>query len=124
MIYAPLSWVRKIQKFSIAFILGNFLILLTVCVIFGFCFKFLYENGPGPGFVPINYSLFWNTVGFAVYSFEGIGVVMPIMSTCNCPEKFPKLLAGAIISLTVFYIIFAELCYYTWGNYLTEPIVT
>ena len=81
-----LAWVRKIEKFSLAFIFGNFLILLSCIVIVIFCFKHINEKGPGPGFIPFNYSLYWSMVGFSVYCYEGIGVVMPIMATCSCPE--------------------------------------
>lgn len=62
-------------------------------------------------------------IGFSVYVYEGIGVVMPIMATCNCPDKFPKLLIAAVAFLTFVYIVFAEICYYTFGEHLTAPIV-
>ncbi len=48
---------------------------------------------------------------------------MPIMSTCNCPEKFPFLLASAVTLLTIIYIAFGELCYYTFGNTMDKPII-
>ena len=71
----------------------------------------------------MNYSLFCNMVGFSIYCYEGIGVVMPIMATCDCPERFPTLLAYAVSLLTLIYICFGEFCYYTFGSNLTEPIV-
>jgi proton-coupled amino acid transporter len=62
-------------------------------------------------------------VGFSVYTYEGIGVVMPIMQACDCPEKFNKILLVALFLLTTVYIFFAEVCYYTFGENLTEPII-
>lgn len=122
-VYTLLAWVRKIEKFSLAFIFGNFFILLSCTVIIIYCAKIIDERGPGEGFIPMNYSLYWSMVGFSVYCYEGIGVVMPIMATCACPEKFPKLLAIAVGILTVFYITFAEFCYYTFGSGMNQPIV-
>ena len=78
-IYSPLAWVRKISKFSIAFIIGNFLILSTCIVIIAFCFSMMAKNGIGKGLVAYDISGFWTTIGFSIYVYEGIGVVMPIM---------------------------------------------
>ena len=122
-IYIPLAWVRKIEKFAFAFMFAIILIAISTVIISGFCVKLIAENGPGPDFIPINYVTMWDVVGFSVYTYEGIGVVMPIMSTCNCPEKFPYLLTLAVGVLTTIYIMFSELCYYTFGSGLTEPIV-
>lgn len=41
---------------------------------------------------------------------------MPIMMTSEHPEKFSKLLLGAMIALTTFYIVFAELCYAAYSD--------
>ena len=48
---------------------------------------------------------------------------MPIMSACKCPEKFPSLLIGAVSLVTAMYIIFSEVCYFSYGANLTEPIM-
>ena len=64
------------------------------------------------------------TLGFAIYSFEGIGIVMPVMHACEKPEQFYTIFVCAIATLTVIMIAFSELCYFTWGSNLTEPIIT
>ena len=64
------------------------------------------------------------TVGFVVYAFEGIGVVMPIMQTCANPEIFTKILLAAIITLTIIYNAFGNLCYITYGNQMNQPLIT
>jgi solute carrier family 36 (proton-coupled amino acid transporter) len=63
-------------------------------------------------------------VGFSCYAYEGIGVVLPIMQVCDCPEKFDKLLMYAFITLIIVYIGFGELCYITLGNTLNEQFIT
>lgn len=64
-------------------------------------------------------------IGFSFFMFEGIGSVMPVMNACNQEAKnnFPYLIAGALITLCTMYILFSELCYYTFGNHLDEAIV-
>ena len=63
------------------------------------------------------------TAGFAIYSFEGIGIVMPIMQACEKKEQFHYILTSAISTLVLLLILYSELCYFTWGSTLTEPIV-
>ena len=59
-------------------------------------------------------------VGFSCYAYEGIGVVLPIMSVCDCPEKFDYILIATFVTLILVYISFAELCYLTLGTDLTH----
>lgn len=62
-------------------------------------------------------------VGFAIYTYEGIGIIMPVMETCKYPEKFPKILFAAIFTLSCLYIAFAELCYIAYGENMVESIM-
>ena len=59
-----------------------------------------------------------------IYSFEGIGVVMPIMHACETPEKFTSILTAAILTLVVGYVVFSEICYFTFGSDMDKPIIT
>ena len=72
----------------------------------------------------INERTYSVALGFAIYSFEGIGIVMPVMHACDNPEKFNYIFVAAMITLTVIMVAFAELCYFTWGSSLKEPVVT
>jgi amino acid permease len=74
--------------------------------------------------VPIE-STYFDMIGFSFFMFEGIGCVMPVMNACT-PEvhkKFPTILAAALATLCTTYILFSELCYYTFGRDLNESIV-
>ena len=85
----PLAWVRDIGKLSFTFMIGIFIIMFTVIVVSGYCISIISEQGgPAPGIVAWNRSEYLVTLGFVVYAFEGIGVVMPIMQTCATPDKF------------------------------------
>jgi solute carrier family 36 (proton-coupled amino acid transporter) len=66
---------------------------------------------------------FLTTVGFCIYAFEGIGVVMPIMQSSAEPKRFINLLYAAIATLTTIYIFFSVFCYCAYG-YNLQPIVT
>ena len=120
-----IAWVEDIKKFSMTFLVGNLLILSTVITVSVYCFWLLNEQGgPGPGIVPYDPSGFWVTVGFAIYSYEGIGIVMPILAKAREPEEFNKSLIAAIATLCAIFIFFGELTALTYGSNLTEPFIT
>ena len=57
-------------------------------------------------------------------SYEGIGIVMPVMSKAAKPEKFATCLWAAIVTLCGIYVFFGELTAFTFGANLTEPFIT
>ena len=124
-ILIPISWVRNISKFSFTFLIGNTLILSTIIIVTVVLSARLYENGHlGKDVVALNQNEFWSMVGFSCYAYEGIGVVMPIMSACECPEKFDKILFYALLTLTVVYCLFGNFCYLVIGTDLDTTFIT
>jgi proton-coupled amino acid transporter len=73
--------------------------------------------------VAVNETGVLTMLGFAIYSYEGIGVVMPIMQSAESPGNFLKLLILAIGTLTGLYVIFGSVCYSAYGSE-TKPIIT
>lgn len=119
-----IAWVEDIKRFSITFLVGNLLIMLTIITVSIYCVFQISANGPGPNLVAYDPSGFWATVGFAIYSYEGIGIVMPVLSRARDPQEFTKCLVAAISTLSVIFIFFGEITSWTWGSNLTEPFVT
>lgn len=120
-----IAWVEDIKKFSVTFLVGSFLIFLTVIIDSIYCFWLLHDQGgPGPNITAYNAEGFWATVGFAIYSYEGIGIVMPVLAKAREPEKFSKSLIAAMATLCVVFIFFGELTAIAFGETLTEPYVT
>jgi proton-coupled amino acid transporter len=78
-IYVPLCLVRRIEKFSITHIFADALILITTIVILVYASKHLSENGWGNGVLALNPATWLDMIGSAVYSYEGIGVVLPLL---------------------------------------------
>lgn len=87
-VYIPLCLIRKIEKLSWSHLLADFIILFTFVVIIVYTAIRLSDNEGkiGPEVQFINPELFIDVIGFAIYSYEGIGVVLPIMDVCACPE--------------------------------------
>ena len=128
-LFSPIAWVRKIDSFKSGMILGTFMIVITLIVISCFCIKInikksneadIQENS---GFEPVNYGNYWTMIGFSFFMYEGIGGVMPLMAITKDRASFPRILKYAFATLTTIYILFAELCYYTFGSDLKETII-
>ena len=81
-----------------------------------YCIYLLTDGrGSAPGFVPINHNNYLSFIGFAIYCYEGIGVVMPLCATAKHPDNVPFLVGAALVTLTVIFISFSEMCYYCFG---------
>lgn len=81
------------------------------------------EDGFGPNIKPINYSGMWTMVGFSIYTYEGIGVLMPCMQACERPEIFEKILIAAVATVTVAAAIYGSVAYLAYGE-MKEQMVT
>ena len=124
MVYTLLSWVRNLAAFSFTFLIGTVLIIISCIFVMGKAGVMFFDGSAVPGEVPfINSSGVMNTLGFTIYAFEGIGIVMPVLATCENPQDFKSMVTYAYITLVVVFIVFAEVCVFAWGTTL-QPYVT
>lgn len=65
----------------------------------------------------------WSMLGYAIYAFEGVGILMPVMQACECPEKFDKILIAALATLTLAFVVYGTMSYLAFGN-MKEQMVT
>ena len=118
----PVAWVRNFSKFSFSYIAGNCLIIFIIILVAVHSFSQIYANGVA-NFHYVNYDGIAPMTGFVIYAYEGIGVVLPIMSQAEEPQNFKRILVCAILSLTVIYVAFGGLCYLAYGDQ-TRIIIT
>src|ERR1700761_7510203 len=91
LVYTPLCWIRRIEKFNASHILADALIMITVIIILVFACIQIHDSGFNRDVEALNSDTFLNVVSFAVYCYEGIGVVIPIMDITEKPEIYPKI---------------------------------
>lgn len=123
LILSILAWVRNIAKFTFTFLFANTLLIMSVIIICAYSIIKLRDDGIHPSVEAINTTGMWTTLGYAIYTLEGIGVLMPIMQACDCPEKFDKILTAGVSTLTVMFLIFGTLSYLAFGN-MKEQMAT
>ncbi|KAL0086120.1 transmembrane amino acid transporter protein-domain-containing protein [Phycomyces blakesleeanus] len=119
----PITWVRKMERLSWAAIIADVFILFgLICVIY-FCADQIARNGSGPNILTINSKDFGLMIGTAVFSFEGIGMVVPIIESMREPKKFSMVLNIGIAIVTCVFVLIGTLGYVAYGEH-TQANVT
>lgn len=101
------------------------MILITSLTVLGFTIKQgSDQHGLGEGLQVINPETFLNIIGFSVYSYEGIGVILPVMDVTADKKKYRTVLFIVITTVFLVYLSFGEFCYIIYGNALKLPLIT
>ncbi|TLD24522.1 hypothetical protein E2P81_ATG11858 [Venturia nashicola] len=112
----PLSFIRNISKLGPVALLADVFILIGLIYIYYFDIATLAKEGVSKSvqlFNPQDYTL---TIGAAIFTFEGIGLILPIQSSMKTPQAFEWLLATVMIIITLIFTSVGVLCYATFGS--------
>jgi len=71
-----------------------------------------------------NPSSFTLTIGSAIFTFEGIGLILPIQSSMKKPEHFEGLLYLIMFIITCIFTSIGALCYATFGEFTKIQIIS
>ncbi|OMJ13712.1 Vacuolar amino acid transporter 3 [Smittium culicis] len=121
-IYIPMSMVRKIKKFSILALIANVFIVIGIGYLFYYDGHVLAKNGISD-IVMFNPETFSMLVGTAAYSFEGIGLVIPVVESMETPSEFPKVLSLTVFVSAVIFISVASFSYMAFGENVETVIL-
>jgi hypothetical protein len=71
-------------------------------------------------------TLWYDAIGFSVYTYEGIGVILPIMEVTEKKEDYYKLLCITVSLICAVYIAFGEYTLIAWGDTpnFDKPLIT
>ncbi|KAL1940248.1 hypothetical protein VTO73DRAFT_9200 [Trametes versicolor] len=122
-VFLPLALIRNLAKLSTTALVADAFILAGLIYIFGSEAVIMAKNGHAH--VELFNSKDWPLlIGTAVFSFEGIGLVIPITDAMKEPRKFPKVLTGVMLFLMVLFCGGGVMSYLTFGaNVQTVVIV-
>lgn len=125
LIYIPLSWVRYINYFAFSNLIADALILYGLAYILGNSCSTLVQQGPQTVqlFNSIDFPVF---IGTSVFTFEGIGLVIPTQASLNArrQRKFKPLLIGTIGGLLLFYCMFASVNLFAYGDNIASIVTS
>ncbi|KZT07722.1 uncharacterized protein LAESUDRAFT_724718 [Laetiporus sulphureus 93-53] len=113
-IFLPLALIRNLAKLSTTALIADAFILAGLIYIFGSEAAIMSKQGHADVqfFNPRDWPLL---IGTAVFSFEGIGLVIPITDAMKEPRKFPKVLTGVMLFLMVLFCGGGVMSYLTFG---------
>ena len=95
-------------------------------MIFSFIYSSEHGYAPFDEIEMINKETFLSFFGTAIYAYEGIGIVVPIMDETKDKLGFSKIVLYMITLVTVLYLGFGLIGYFTYGPVLLDgcPLVT
>ncbi|KAI4171285.1 MAG: hypothetical protein LQ343_004362 [Gyalolechia ehrenbergii] len=115
-IFLPLSLIRDISALSLTAYIADFFILLGLIYLYYYDFFTIAANHGVADIVNFNsqnWSLF---IGTAIFTFEGVGLILPIQESMRQPSKFPPVLAAVMVIITVVFVSMGALSYAAFGS--------
>lgn len=126
-IFVPLVFVRKISVFATTHLFGDIMIIITIVVLCVYAGIDIGDRGgfDTEGVAFLNTTLWPDAIGFSVYAFEGIGVILPVLEVTERPEIYVRILTITCIIIAIIYIGFTEFVVFGFGpTSLTKPLIT
>ncbi|KAF1335939.1 Amino acid/auxin permease, partial [Globisporangium splendens] len=112
-----LSWVRTLKRITPFSGLANVAVVSGIAIVFYYSLDY-YANPTKPRLEPIHvdWTEFPQFYGTAVYSFEGIGLILPIQNEMKDPHLFPRVLALCMLLILLLFLVIGELPTIAFGR--------
>lgn len=120
-IFLPFSLLRDIGKLGFTALIADAFILIGLAYLFYYDVLTLSTEGLADiiMFNEKDWTLF---IGTAIFTFEGIGLIIPIQESMKHPQKFPRVLGLVMVIITVVFITMGAISYAAYGS-KTETVV-
>ncbi|GFF57246.1 vacuolar amino acid transporter 3 [Aspergillus udagawae] len=116
-VLVPLAFIRNISKLGPAALLADVFILMGLAYIYYYDIATIASrHGLESSVQLFNPKSFTLTIGSCIFTFEGIGLILPIQSSMKHPEKFDRLLYTVMIIITVLFTAVGALSYGAFGS--------
>ena len=123
-VLVPLAMIRNISKLGPAALLADVFILIGLVYIWQYDISTIATQGVHETVQLFNPRHFTLTVGSAIFTFEGIGLLLPIQSSMKEPEKFSRLLYIVMLIITIIFTSVGALCYLTFGSETQTEVIS
>ncbi|KAF4976065.1 hypothetical protein FZEAL_7243 [Fusarium zealandicum] len=120
-IFLPFSLLRDIGKLGFTALVADAFILVGLAYLLYYDILTLNDNGIADiiMFNKKDWTLF---IGTAIFTFEGIGLIIPVQESMRHPQKFPRVLLIVMIIITTLFIGMGTVSYAAYGSH-TQTVV-
>jgi proton-coupled amino acid transporter len=121
-IFLPFSLMRDISKLGFTALIADAFIVIGLAYLYYYDVLTLVRQHGVADIINFNQRDWTLFIGTAIFTFEGIGLIIPIQESMKHPKKFPPVLGGVMIIITVVFISMGALSYAAYGS-KTETVV-
>lgn len=115
-IFLPISLYRNINNIQKMALVADLFICLGLIYLYYYDIKTIATRHGFADFQNFNPASWTLLIGTAIFTFEGVGLIIPIQSGMREPQKFPKVLATVILIIGVVFISMGALSYAAYGS--------
>jgi len=123
-VLVPLALIRNITRLGPSAMLADMFIFTGLIYIWYYDIATLSHSGVHPTVQLFNPSAWTLTIGSSIFTFEGIGLLLPIQSSMMHPQHFSKLLYLVMVIITLIFTSIGALCYATFGSSTSVEIIS
>lgn len=114
--FLPLSLFRDISKLGFTALIADLFIMLGLIYLYYYDASHIVSQGGVADIKNFNSSSWTLFIGTAIFTFEGIGLILPIQESMRRPEQFPGVLALIMIIITTIFLSAGALSYAAFGS--------
>jgi len=112
------SWIRSLKWMAVLSLIGQTTMIVGLVIIMVISFFSIVEDTP-PLYL-INFEGIPIFFGMAVYTYEGIGLVVPMRRAMKSPKAYHLVLDIGYICVTILFLLFGAIGYAAYGDH-TDP---
>lgn len=120
----PFALIRNISKLGPAALAADVFIAIGLGYIYYYTSASLSQYGQHTTVELFNPYQFTLTIGSAIFTFEGIGLILPIQNSMKEPEKFAKLLYLVMLIITIIFTSVGAMSYATFGHFTKTEVLS
>ena len=122
LIFLPLSLYRNINKIQKFALVADVFILLGILYLWYYDIFTLSAQKGVSDIVAFNGRDWTLFIGTAIFTFEGVGLILPIQEGMKHPKQFPQVLGLVMVGITAVFIISGAMSYAAFGR-KTQTVV-
>jgi solute carrier family 36 (proton-coupled amino acid transporter) len=115
-IFLPLSLIRDISKLGFTALIADAFIMLGLIYLYYYDIFTISAPSFNLDITLFNPSSWTLLIGTAIFTFEGVGLIIPIQESMRKPQQFPFVLGLVMVIITVLFTSIGALSYAAYGS--------